>query len=66
MGRVYTRHLSTKSVIAQGNALAKRGEVDKAAAKYTRAKDLDPDITIDPTARAQELADWSQSSTAMS
>ncbi|MGB3787377.1 MAG: tetratricopeptide repeat protein, partial [Phormidesmis sp.] len=62
--QVWTRQQSAEFLVAQGNALARRGEVDQAIAKYTRAKDLDPDLTLDPTARAQQLADWSQSPTA--
>ena len=62
--QVGTKQRSAKFLVAQGNALARRGEVDKAARKYTQAKDLDPDLTLDPTARAQQLADWSQSLTA--
>ncbi len=62
--QVWTRQQSAEFLVAQGNALARRGEVDQSARKYTRAKDLDPDLTLDPTARAQQLADWSQSPTA--
>ncbi len=59
--QVWERPQSAEFLVAQGNALARRGEVDKAIAKITRAKELDPAITIDPTARANELADWSRS-----
>lgn len=57
--QVWTRQQSAEFLVAQGNALARRGEVDKAIAKFTRAQELDPDLTINPTARAQELAEWS-------
>ncbi len=56
--QVWTRQQSAEFLVAQGSALARRGEVDKAIAKYTRAKDLDPDLTLDPAARANELAAW--------
>lgn len=57
--QVWTRQQSAQFAVAQGSALAQRGNVEGAIAKYHRAKDLDPTLTIDPVARANELAEWS-------
>ncbi|MGC1309069.1 MAG: hypothetical protein WA885_17730 [Phormidesmis sp.] len=39
-------------------AIARTGEVDKAIAKFNRAKELDPELTLDAVARDNQRAEW--------
>ncbi|MEO1396190.1 MAG: hypothetical protein AAFV90_25100 [Cyanobacteria bacterium J06634_5] len=57
---MWTRQQSAAFVIAQGSALARKGAVDEAIEKFERAKALDPMLTIDAVARANQLATWSR------
>ena len=56
--QVWTRQQSAEFAVAQGSALARRGEVEAAIAKFNRAKELDPELTLDAVARANQLAEW--------
>ena len=58
--QVWTRQQSAEFLVAQGSALARTGEVDKAIIKFERAKELDPELTLDAVARANQLAEWSR------
>ncbi|MEL6938245.1 MAG: hypothetical protein AAFO84_03530, partial [Cyanobacteria bacterium J06598_1] len=58
--QVWTRQQSAQFAVAQGSALARKGAVDEAIEKFERAKVLDPTLTIDSVARANQLAEWSR------
>ncbi|MEO0646692.1 MAG: hypothetical protein AAFZ17_11125 [Cyanobacteria bacterium J06650_10] len=56
--QVWTRQQSAQFAVAQGSALAQRGEIEAAARKFEQAKGLDPALVIDSVGRARELAEW--------
>ncbi len=56
--QVWTRQQSAEFAVAQGSALARQGAVDEAISKFNHAKELNPELTLDSAARANELAEW--------
>ena len=56
--QVWTQQQSAEFLVAQGSALARRGEVEEAISKFNRAKALDSELTLDSAVRANELAEW--------
>ena len=56
--QVWTRQQSAQFAVAQGSALARRGDVEGAIEKFERAKGLDPALEIDVVGRARELSAW--------
>ncbi|MEL6456392.1 MAG: hypothetical protein AAFQ40_16965, partial [Cyanobacteria bacterium J06623_5] len=59
--QVWTRQQSAQFAVAQGSALARRGDVEGAVEKFERAKGLDPALEIDAVRRANQLSEWSSS-----
>ncbi|MEL6333899.1 MAG: hypothetical protein AAFN18_18350 [Cyanobacteria bacterium J06554_6] len=55
---VWTQAELAQFRIAQGDAMARQGDVAGAIAKYTEAQSLDKSLTFDPQARAQQGTTW--------
>ena len=56
--QVWTRQQSAAFAVAQGSALARRGDEERAVEKFERARVLNPELVIDPVVRAHQLAEW--------
>ena len=56
--QVWTRQQSAAFAVAQGSALARRGDLEGAVEKFERAKGLDPTLAIDSVGRARDLGEW--------
>jgi tetratricopeptide (TPR) repeat protein len=50
------RHLVAEAKAEEARALARSGDIDRAAAVFEEAKDLDPEIVSDPKSEAEETA----------
>ena len=56
--QVWTRQQSAEFLEAQGSALARIGEVEKAVGKFELARERGRELGFEPEERARELNKW--------